>query len=107
VVLPLRIWHVACDSKGNETLQPAKTEKGNAMKMLTHSQTNRSENDGGHFLPNWVRVHRAQIIESCWFCLTFVLFLLMGPFSVIAVLVGLRSLASEENRDRMIEPAKL
>lgn len=77
------------------------------MNMLTHSQANRAENDGGHFLPNWIRAHWAQITESCWFCLTFVLFLLMGPFSVIAVLIGLGSLANEENRNRMIEPAKL
>jgi hypothetical protein len=31
----------------------------------------------------------------------------MGPFSVIAVLMGLRSLASEENQAKMTEPARL
>ncbi len=51
--------------------------------------------------------HTTQIGESCWFCLTLALFLLMGPFSVIAVLMGLRSLASEENQAKMTEPARL
>jgi hypothetical protein len=31
----------------------------------------------------------------------------MGPFSAVVVLIGLGSLASEENRAKMIEPARL
>jgi len=77
------------------------------MHTLPHSQTNRIENDGGRSLSTWVRSHLAHIVESFWFCLTFVLFLLMGPFSAVVVLIGLGSLASEENRDKMIEPARL
>nr|WP_321468273.1 hypothetical protein [uncultured Desulfobulbus sp.] len=77
------------------------------MKSLSHSQTNRMENDGGRSLSTWVRSHLAQIVESFWFCLTLVLFLLMGPFSAVVVVIGLGSLSSEENREKMIEPARL
>ncbi len=77
------------------------------MNILSQSQSKSSGNDGGHFLVTWVRAHLAQISESLWFCLTFLLFLLMGPFSAIAVLIGLGSLASEENRERMNEPTPL
>ena len=77
------------------------------MKILPQNQVNPSRSDGSHVLAQWVRVHLAQIIESFWFALTFVLFLLMGPFSAIAVLIGLGSLANEESRARMTEPARL
>ncbi|MDD2464875.1 MAG: hypothetical protein PHI97_12840 [Desulfobulbus sp.] len=77
------------------------------MNTLPHNQANRIENDGGRSLSSWVRIHLAHIVESFWFCLTFVLFLLMGPFSAVVVLIGLGSLASEENREKMIEPARL
>lgn len=77
------------------------------MKIMPHSQADRIENDGGRSLFTWVRAHLAQIIESFWFCLTFVLFLLMGPFSAVVVLIGLGSLVSEENRAKMSEPAPL
>jgi hypothetical protein len=77
------------------------------MNMLQHNQTNQSGDDGGHFLAIWIRVHLAQIAESFWFCLTFALFLLLGPFSAIAVLLGLGSLGNAENRERMTEPASI
>ena len=77
------------------------------MNILQLHQTNRSENDGGYFPTTWIREHLAQITESLWFCLTFVLFLLMGPFSAIAVLIGLGTLGNAENRERMTEPASL
>ena len=63
--------------------------------------------DDSHFLATWIRAHLAQISEFLWFCLTFILFVLLGPFSAIVALIGLGSLASEENRERMVEPAKL
>ncbi len=44
--------------------------------------------------------------EIFWFCTAFVLFLLMGPFSVIAVVPALFSLSSEKHRRNMREPAK-
>ena len=77
------------------------------MNIMPHNQADRTENDGGRSLFTWVRTHLAHIIESFWFCLTFVLFLLMGPFSAVVVLIGLGSLASEENRAKMSEPAPL
>jgi hypothetical protein len=77
------------------------------MNILSQNQVKQSGDDGGHFLVTWIRAHLAQISESFWFGLTFVLFLLMGPFSAIAVLIGLGSLANEENRARMNEPAQL
>ena len=43
--------------------------------------------------------------EGVWFCLSFILFLVMGPFSVFAVLVGLYSLATGEQKEKMVEPA--
>jgi hypothetical protein len=77
------------------------------MNILSHSQVSKPGNDGGHSLAKWIRAHSAQVTESFWFCLAFVLFLLMGPFSAVVVLIGLGSLASEENRERMTEPAQL
>jgi len=43
--------------------------------------------------------------EAFWFCLCLLLFLLLGPFSAVVVIIGLFSLAGEENRSRMAEPA--
>lgn len=77
------------------------------MNILSQHQANQSGNDGGHFLVKWIRGHLTQISESFWFCLTFLLFLLLGPFSAFAVLIGLGSLANEESRARMTEPARL
>ena len=77
------------------------------MNIASHSQIKTAGNDGGHSLTAWVRAHLTSITESFWFCLSFILFLLMGPFSAIVVLIGLGSLASEENRERMSEPARL
>ena len=47
----------------------------------------------------------SQLSEALWLCITFLLFIAMGPFSVIAVVYGLWSLSTGENRDKMIEPA--
>lgn len=77
------------------------------MSIALHSQVRTAGNDGGHSLPTRRWAHLTNITESFWFCLSFILFLLMGPFSAIVVLIGLGSLASEENRDRMSEPARL
>ena len=55
----------------------------------------------------WLRSHAHQFTESLWFCLAFGLFVLMGPFSAVVVLIGLGSLASKEKREKMPEPARL
>ena len=47
----------------------------------------------------------SQLSETLWLCITFLLFIAMGPFSVIAVVYGLWSLASGENKEKMVEPA--
>jgi hypothetical protein len=44
--------------------------------------------------------------ESIWLGVTFLLFILMGPFSIIAVLYGLWILGSAENREKMAEPVR-
>ncbi len=43
--------------------------------------------------------------EGFWCTLSFLLFVLMGPFSVFAVLIGLWSLANGEHKNNMVEPA--
>ena len=79
------------------------------MKIISqsHTETSISGKNGGSFLGAWVRSHLVHIAEIFWFCLSFILFLILGPFSAIVVLIGLGSLASEENRERMTEPARL
>ena len=73
--------------------------------MNIQSQTTTLKNDGGHSLLQKMSSFFAGLSEPFWFCVSFFLFLLMGPFSAIAVIVGLCSLASEENRNKMREPA--
>lgn len=48
----------------------------------------------------------SRVSETLWLCITLLLFIAMGPFSVIAVVYGLWSLATGEKRDRMVEPAR-
>ena len=43
--------------------------------------------------------------DILWPVFTFFLFVLLGPFSVIAVIIGLMSLGSAENREKMVEPS--
>jgi len=70
--------------------------------------TDLKEKDGGLPLINRARSLAARLSESFWFCLSFLLFIVMGPFSVIAVLIGLWTLASsDECRDKMVEPASI
>ena len=47
----------------------------------------------------------ARLGEAVWFLTTLLLFLVMGPFSVIGVIYGLWILGSEENREKMAMPA--
>jgi hypothetical protein len=81
--------------------------KGETMKTLTHMQTRRTGNDGGRFRVRACLSGIARHSEKIWFCVTFLLFLVMGPFSAIAVLGGLFSLAGEEQRAAMSEPPRL
>lgn len=64
--------------------------------------------DGGLSLGKRIGIITAKLGEAFWFCLSFLLFIIMGPFSAFAVLIGLWSLASsKECRDHMTEPAKI
>ena len=74
--------------------------------MSIHTMTKAMTNDGGHSMLQKTMSILSGLSEPFWFCLSFLLFLLMGPFSAVAVLVGLCSL-SKENKSNMIEPASL
>lgn len=77
------------------------------MNIVSLSHPKKSGNDGGHCPVARLHSLLPRIAESFWLSLCFILFLLLGPFSAIVVLAGLGSLASEENRERMQEPARL
>ncbi len=74
--------------------------------MSIHTLTNAMTNDGGHSLLQKTMRFFSSLSEPFWFCLSFLLFLLMGPFSAVAVLFGLCTLA-KENKSKMIEPASI
>ena len=70
--------------------------------------TEHKEKDGGLSLINRTGSAAARLSELFWFCLSFLLFIVMGPFSAIAVMIGLWSLAtSDECRENMVEPASI
>ncbi len=46
----------------------------------------------------------ASCSEHLWLVITFILFLLMGPFSAIAVVIGLWNLTSAEYFNKSTEP---
>jgi hypothetical protein len=46
----------------------------------------------------------AQLSETFWFCLSLLLFVVMGPFSIIAVIYGLWSLANNQKVRESAEP---
>jgi uncharacterized membrane protein YecN with MAPEG domain len=73
--------------------------------MSNQTQTKAIMSDGGHSQLQRTISFLSSLSEPFWFCVSFLLFLLMGPFSAIVVLVGLCSLASEDNRNKMREPA--
>lgn len=77
------------------------------MQISRLNQAKRTEGDDGLFPVKWIRAHLSQCMESFWCCLAFLLFLLLGPFSAIVVLIGLGSLANEATKKEMTEPAQL
>jgi hypothetical protein len=71
-------------------------------------QTIDHKKDGGLSLINRVASLAAVVSESFWFCLSFLLFIVMGPFSAVAVVIGIWNLAGDENcRQNMVEPANI
>ncbi len=78
------------------------------MSILQQTITTDQKKDGDFSLVNRARSLAAKLSESFWFCLSFLLFIVMGPFSAIAVLIGLWSLASsDECKDNMVEPESI
>ena len=78
------------------------------MSILHQTITTNQTKDGGFSLIKRAAALAAKLSESFWFCLSFLLFIVMGPFSAIAVLIGLWSLAAnEECRNNMVEPASI
>ena len=75
------------------------------MNTTPHILTSQAKVDSGRTPLKRVLANLSKMSEPFWLCLSCVLFLIMGPFSIIAVLYGLWSLASDENRQKMIEPA--
>ena len=70
--------------------------------------TTHQAKDGGLSLVRRAALLASKLSEAFWFCLSFLLFLVMGPFSAVAVVIGLWSLAtSEECRSNMVEPASI
>jgi hypothetical protein len=91
----------------NETsTTKTKDEKRVSMRILHQTITPDQQKDGGLSLIKRTGSLATKLSESFWFILSFLLFIVMGPFSAIAVVLGLWSLAtSEECRDHMVEPA--
>lgn len=75
------------------------------MNTTHHILTGQAKAESGLSPLKRILARLSKMSEPFWLCLSGVLFLIMGPFSIIAVLYGLWSLASEENRQKMIEPA--
>ncbi len=49
----------------------------------------------------------AGLSEKFWLCFSFILFVIMGPFSIFAVIIALFSLAREKNTIDAPEPASM
>ncbi len=74
------------------------------MKALHQTQSENHESEA-HVTIFRILINRiSQASESIWLCITFLLFLAMGPFSVIAVLYGLWTLATNQNMETIVEP---
>ena len=83
-----------------------RTQKETKMRALQHTSTGNHESEVNVSFIKGLLSRISHLSEAIWFCLTFLLFIVMGPFSVIAVVYGLWSLGSIENREKMIEPAR-
>ena len=75
------------------------------MRALQHTQEEHHKNAVNVSLYKSLISRISELSEIIWLCITFLLFIVMGPFSVIAVIYGLWALGTGENKERMIEPA--
>lgn len=101
------IWHIACDEKGeqDEDSLSQGRKKEETMSAIHDFITGQTKDGTEASIVHRINHILARMSEPFWFAVAFLLFLAMGPFSVIAVVYGLWSLASGENRERMVEPA--
>lgn len=83
----------------------SRTQKETKMRALHHTQAGHHKSEEHVSLFKSLISRISQLSESIWLCTTFLLFIVMGPFSVIAVMYGLWALATGENKERMVEPA--
>ena len=78
------------------------------MSILQETFTGDQNKNTGLSLISRTKSPAAKLNESFWFCLSFLLFIIMGPFSAIAVLIGLWSLSSnDEFKDKTTEPERI
>lgn len=82
-----------------------RTQKETKMRALDHNQTGHHGSEAHNSLIKVLSNSISRWSESIWLCTTFLLFIIMGPFSVIAVLYGLWALSTGENKEKMVEPA--
>jgi hypothetical protein len=75
------------------------------MSAINHLTTSQAKDGTSTTLFQRLAALASRLSEPFWLCISFLLFIVMGPFSVIAVLYGLWSLANGENREKMTEPA--
>ncbi|MCK5194532.1 MAG: hypothetical protein KAQ71_12030 [Desulfobulbaceae bacterium] len=68
--------------------------------LLTKNQTNLERKS----LLTKLHDRFAHLSETFWFCLSLLLFVVMGPFSVFAVVLGLWSLAKNDKARESSEP---
>lgn len=74
------------------------------MKALDHSPTRHHGSKAASSIIESIGNAVSTWSETIWLCITFLLFILMGPFSVIAVIYGLWTLSNDESREKMVEP---
>ena len=81
-----------------------RTQKETIMRALLHTQSGSGRNEASIF-PKKIMSKISQLSESIWLCITFLLFIALGPFSAIAVMYGLWALATDESKKQIGEPA--
>ncbi len=76
------------------------------MSILSNFLTEHKTHRANLFIGKRMSRVVSRVSEIFWFSLSFFLFLILGPFSAIAVIAGLWDLAGE-HRDKMVEPASV
>lgn len=100
------MWHVVCEKEGEHGKENAKwAKKETTMSAVNHLTASHGRKEVNESLFRRMAAATAKMSEIFWLGLTFLLFIVMGPFSVIGVIYGLWALGSGENRERMVEPA--